>query len=133
MDESRGPVNGSAVARSAGVNFKRERIWGLVGGAVGVLVGVGLSLEAVIVEHSGWYAGNSFPPFFTTRRLLAYDACLLTLVMAGAAFSVAAVIYARFGRHPRTDATGAALLGLVLSALGGVILFMRVYALTQGG
>lgn len=125
------PDEGHPVDRSEGVHPRHERRWGLVGGAVGTLVGVGLALEAVVVEHSGWYAGSGFPPFFSTRRLLAYDACLLAMLFGGAGLTIAAALYARFGRYPRTDASGAAGLGLILMVLSGVILFMRVYALTR--
>jgi len=127
------PDEGHAVNRSEGVNPRHERRWGIAGGVLGVLVGGGLALEAVVVEHSGWNAGTGFPAFFSTRRLLAYDACLLALLLAGATLSIGAAFYARFGRWPRTDACGAAVLGLVLTVLSGVILFMRVYALTRGG
>ncbi len=117
----------------AGLNPRRERLWGIVGSLVGVLVGGGLALEAVLVEHSGWYAGGSYPAFFATQRLLVYDLCLLALLLAGGIFSVASLVFARVGRYPRTDACGAGLLGLILSTLGGVILFFRLFAVIRGG
>ena len=116
-----------------GLNPRRERTWGFLGGLIGALVGGGLALEAVLVEHSGWHAGGSYPPFFATQRLLTYDFCLLTLLLAGGSFSVASLVFARVGRYPRTDACGAGLLGLILSTLGGVILFFRLFAVIRGG
>ena len=127
------PAEPRPVDSQTGFHPGRERLWGLVGGIFGAAVGVSLAFEAVLVEHSGWYAGSSFPPFFATRRLLPYDGCLLALLVVGGACSITSLLFARLGRFPRTDACGAGLIGLILSTLGGVILFFRLFAVVRGG
>ena len=132
VDPSSSPDD-QPLAIQSGMNLRRERMWGILGGTLGALVGLGLALEAVYVEGSGWYSGASYPPFFATPRVLLYDFCLLSLLLVGTAFSASGIFFARFGRYPRTDACGASILGLVLTTLGGVILFLRLYAVVHGG
>ena len=115
----------------AGLSARRERMWGVLGGAVGAAFGVGAALIAVYVEGAPWTSSSPYPAFFSVRRLLAFDIFLLCGVLAGLIFSITALLLARFGPYPRTDGFGA-LLGAILSTLGGTILFVRLVALIHG-
>ena len=57
---------------------------------------------------------------------------LLALLLVGLAFLSGALVVLRMGRYPRSDGYGAVLLGAILSALGGFVLFVRVWAMTHG-
>ena len=46
--------------------------------------------------------------------------------------AVRALIALRVGRYPRSDGYGATLIGLILCALGGTILFVRLVAVLAG-
>jgi hypothetical protein len=125
-------VEGEPVERSAGLSTARERRWGLIGGAAGSVAGVGSALVAVYMDGASWYSSGPYPTVFREARLLAIDVYLLLMLLAGFGFSVAALVLARRSAFPRSDAYGAGLLGALLGALGGVILFLRVFALTRG-
>ena len=120
------------VDRSAGLSRRRERIWGVVGGSLGVGVGLSSALIAIFVEGADAYRSVPYPPFFTTRRLLVYDAFLAVVIAAGAVFLVTAVVAARRSRFPRTDASGGAGLGAILTLLGAALLFTRLIAVING-
>jgi hypothetical protein len=121
------------VDRSAGLSPARERRWGWIGGAAGALAGCTCGRVAVYVDGASWYESGPYPAIFREPRLLAIDVCLLVFIVLGLGFSVAALISARRSPFPRTEAYGAGLIGALLSALGGVILFIRLVALTGGG
>ena len=44
-----------------------------------------------------------------------------------------ALFFGRRGAYPRTDAVGATLIGMILSALSVAILFTRLFAIIRGG
>ena len=116
-----------------GVATRRERIWGLAGGAIGAGVGIGSALIAMLVEGAPAYSSGLYPEFFSSPRLLAYDAFLLLTLIVGLAFMGLALVFARVGRYPRTDGFGAGLLGTILSAVGGLLIFFRLVAVIRGG
>lgn len=115
-----------------GLAARRERIWGLTGGAIGVSFGVGSALIAMLVEQAPAFSSGLYPQFFSSPRLVAYDAFLLLTLMVGLAFMGLALVFARVGRYPRTDGFGAGLLGTILSALGGLLIFLRLVAVIRG-
>jgi len=62
------------VKRGAGVSMRRERHWGLFGGLVGAVFGLGSALIAVYVEGASWWSSSTpYPQFFTRHRPLTYD------------------------------------------------------------
>jgi hypothetical protein len=124
--------DGQPVNPSAGVSAARERRWGLIGGSAGAFAGVGCGLVAVFMDGASWFESGPYPSFFREARLLAIDVYLLLMLVAGLGFSVAALVLARRSPFPRSDAYGAGLLGALLGVLAGVILFIRVFALTRG-
>ena len=73
------------------------------------------------------------PPFFATPRFLLFDAYLVTALVIGVGLLVAALVLARVSRYPRTDASGALTLGLVLGLTSGAILLSRLLAVIRGG
>jgi ABC-type Mn2+/Zn2+ transport system permease subunit len=107
-------------------------MWGWIGGALGVAVGLGSAAIAIFVEGANAYQSSPYPPFFTKRQILAYDAFLGVVVVVGAAFGIAAMVLARRSRFPRTDALGAALAGTILMVLGSALLFTRLVAVVRG-
>jgi uncharacterized membrane protein YfcA len=119
------------ISAAAGRSARRERSWGVVGGIIGSLFGVGSALIAVYVHGAHWTEAP-YPAFFSQRHVLAYDVFLLTGFAAGAGFLVAALLLCRFGRYPRTDAFGALLIGMLLSALSTAILLTRLVAVIRG-
>ena len=122
------------VERGDGVSTRRERQWGLFGGIVGALFGVGSALIAVYVEGASWWASSRpYPPFFAHRRLLTYDYFLAGALVVGAALQIGALWMARTSRYPRTDAFGGTLVGMILMLLAGVLLFTRLVAIAQAG
>jgi hypothetical protein len=125
-------VDGQAVERSAGVSPARERRWGLIGGAIGAVAGCGAAAVAVFLDGASWFGSGVYPPVFREPRLLAIDVYLLLILVVGLGFSVAGLLHARQSPFPRTDAYGAGLMGTLLGALAGAILFVRVLALTHG-
>jgi hypothetical protein len=142
--EGRGPTSGGQMERIGadhdrpaesivGLAARRERLWGLIGGAVGASFGVGAALIAMLIEGAPAYSSGLYPEFFSRMRLLAFDAFLLLGLIVGLAFMGAALVFARVGRYPRTDCFGAGLLGTILSALGGLLIFLRLVAVIRGG
>jgi hypothetical protein len=97
-------------------------------------VGVGSFLVPWLVEGTPvrqlW--GSPYPPIFTRRSIMALDYYFLGLVGVGLVFLEGAVVALRKSRFPRTDGAAAALLGSVLCALGGVVLFARLWAVVHG-
>ena len=91
----------------AGLSARRDRMWGLVGGPLGVAVGVGSAVIAVYVEGADPSSSSSapYPPFFAKRQLLVYDLFLAPgdrrrgRVRGG-------IVLTRRSPYPRTDALG---------------------------
>ena len=127
-----GPDHDRPAESMVGLAARRERIWGLVGGAIGATVGIGSALIAVFVEGAPAFSSGAYPQFFSSPRLLAFDAFLLLTLVVGLAFMGLALVFARVGRYPRTDCFGAGLLGTILSALGGLLIFFRLVAVIRG-
>lgn len=115
-----------------GISGRRDRRWGWVGGVVGLAVGLGSAAIAVYIEGANALESSPYPPFFTTRRLLAYDVFLAAMVAVGALFLIAAIMLAKRSRFPRTDAAGGTIIGLVLMSLGAALLFSRLAAVIRG-
>ena len=111
---------------------KHDRTWGLIGGGLGAAVGLGSAAIAVFVEGADAYRSSPYPPFFTTRHLLVYDAFLAGVMLVGAGLVTLGLITTRRGRFPRTDGVGASGVGLVLLVLGAAILFTRLIAVVSG-
>ena len=128
------PSLDQAAERSSGFSCRRERAWGIVGGVVGSLAGVGSFLVCWFVHGASLsqLTGAPYPPFLARRAMIALDYYLLALLLVGLAFLSGALVVLRMGRYPRSDGYGAVLLGAILSALGGFVLFVRVWAMTHG-
>jgi hypothetical protein len=122
------------IGRAAGVSPSRERLWGVAGGAIGSLVGIGGLVVALLFQDAPVreLIGAPYPPVFMRRAMIPLDYYFLGLVALGLVFLESGVIALRFSRFPRTDGMGAALLGTVLCALGGVVLFLRLWAVVHG-
>ena len=122
------------VGQAAGVSGRRERLWGLTGGLIGGLVGVGSLLVPSLLEGTPlrelW--GSPYPPVFARRSIMALDYYFLGLVGLGLVFLESAVVALRRSRYPRTDGAGAAVVGTVLCAVGGVVLFVRLWVVVHG-
>ena len=117
----------------AGVSPKRDRMWGLVAGLLGVAIGVGSAVIVVFVEGADPRASTSpYPAFFAKRQLLVYDVFLAAVIVAGVAFAITGIVLTRRGRFPRTDALGTLLVSAVLTALGAALLFTRLIAVIRG-
>jgi hypothetical protein len=121
------------MAREAGTSPARERRWGVIGGTVGSLYGVGAGLIGLFIEGAPWWPTGTYPPFFATPRLLVFDVYMIVALATGLGFLVAALVLARRSSYPRTDASGAILTGLVLAATSGAILFTRLLVIVRGG
>jgi hypothetical protein len=121
------------VGQMAGVSGRRERVWGWAGGVIGSLVGIG-GLLVVLVQDAPLrdLFGAPYPPVFTRRSMIALDYYFVGLMALGLLFLEAGIVALRKSRYPRTDGSGAALLGAVLCALGGVVLFARLWAVVHG-
>jgi hypothetical protein len=119
------------IGTAAGRSARRERRWGVVGGVLGSLFGVGSALLAVYVQGARW-SETPYPAFFAQRHVLAYDVFLLAGLAIGAGFLVGALWLCRLGRYPRTDAFAALLIGMILAALSTVILLTRLVAIVRG-
>jgi len=120
------------IATTDGVSRRRDRMWGWTGGIVGAAVGLGSAAVAVFVEGANAYQSSPYPPFFTKRQLLAYDLFLGAVISGGALLGIAALVFARRSRFPRTDALGAGLLATILMLLGSGLLFTRLLAVVRG-
>ena len=119
------------LGREAGTSPARERRWGAIGGTLGSLYGVGAALIAIFVEGAPWWPTGTYPPFFATPRLLAFDVYMIAALVTGLGFLVAALALARLSRYPRTDASGALVLGLVLGLTSGAILLTRLVTVVR--
>ncbi len=119
----------SAVERSAGVSAAKERKWGWIGGLLGTLVGVGSAAIAVGIDGAPLFESGLYPSIFRSDHILALDLYMLAVLLTGAAFSAAGLVLARRSPYPRTECYGAGLMGVILSLLGGLILFLRLMAL----
>jgi hypothetical protein len=124
---------GQEVGREAGISPVRERRWGLLGGVLGALYGLGSAFIAVLVEGAPWWSMGPYPAFFATPRLRVFDAYMASALAIGIGFLIAALVLARVSRYPRTDASGALIGGLVLALTSGAILFTRLLAIIRGG
>ena len=111
--------------------MRRERRWGLLGGLIGAMFGIGSALIAVYVEGASWSSSTPYPHFFANQRLLTYDYFLVSALLVGALFQISALWAARTGRYPRTDAFGGSLVGMILMLLAGVLLFTRLVAIAH--
>jgi hypothetical protein len=127
-----GPNHDRPAESTIGLAARRERIWGLAGGAIGASFGIGSALIAMLVEGAPALSSGPYPQFFSNPRLMIYDAFLLLALVVGLAFMGLALVFARVGRYPRTDCFGAGLLGTILSALGGLLIFIRLLAVIRG-
>src|SRR6185369_13363310 len=107
------------VGQMAGVSGRRERVWGWAGGVIGSLVGIGGLLVAVLVQDAPLrdLLGAPYPRVFTRRSMIALDYYFVGLMALGLLFLEAGIVALRKSRYPRTDGSGAALLGAVLCAL----------------
>jgi hypothetical protein len=119
----------SPVDRSSGTSSSRERKWGFIGGLAGAAVGIGSAAIAVGIDGASFYETGPYPRIFRSGEILALDLYLLAVLLAGASFSAAALVFARSSPYPRTECYGAGLTGLILSLLAGLILFIRLMAL----
>lgn len=121
------------VSRETGTSSARERRWGVVGGTLGAAYGLGSALIAVYVEGAPWRSAGPYPAFFAAPRLLTFDVYMAAALATGIGFLVAALALARMSRYPRTDASGALVIGLVLALTSGAILITRLLAIIRGG
>lgn len=120
------------VPPTAGISSRHDRMWGLIGAVLGVLVGVGSAAIAVLVEGAGLFESGPYPAFFARRQLLVYDVFLALVIAVGAGIAVGGILLTRRGKYPRTDALGALLCSPILTVLGGALLFVRLFAVTRG-
>ena len=92
---------------------------------------------AVLVEGAPWWPTGTYPPFFATPRFLLFDAYLVIAALASSAWASSSrrvrASRALGSRYPRTDASGALTLGLVLGLTSGAILLTRLLAVIRGG
>jgi hypothetical protein len=118
------------VGQAAGVSARRARLWGRVGGLIVCLVIAG-SLGSVVVP---WFLQGAplREPSFMRPAMIALDYYALGMVGLGLVFLEGAIVALRASHFPRTDGIGAALLGTALCALGGLILFTRLWAVAHG-
>jgi hypothetical protein len=122
------------VERGAGKSMRRERRWGLLGGLVGSVFGLGSALIAVYIEGASWGSSSTpYPQFFADHRLLTYDYFVASALIVGALFQIGALWTARLGRYPRTDTFGGTLVGTILMLLAGALLFTRLVAIAHAG
>src|SRR3990172_8529422 len=71
------------VDRDAGVSASQERKWGLIGGLVGTVVGVGSAAVAVGLDGAPFYETGLYPSIFERHEILAMDLYLLAVLIAG--------------------------------------------------
>jgi len=123
------------VGQAAGVSARRGRLWGLVASLILSLVGVG-SLGSLLVP---WlFQGTplrelvSDPSLFARPAMIALDYYALGMIGLGLVFLEGAIVVLRASHFPRTDGSGATLLGTALCALGGLLLFARLWAVAHG-
>jgi hypothetical protein len=120
----------SPMERSAGISWRRERLWGGIGGFLVSAVGVGSFMIALLIqgEPLSDLVGSPYPRVFTRRTVMPLDYFFLAVLAVGFCFLAAATYIARRGRYPRSDGFGAALTGAILSAVAGGALFLRLWA-----
>ncbi len=108
--------------------------WGVLGGVLGSAAGGGAFLVASLIQGEPWQemARAPYPTFFSRREIMPIDLYFFVWFLVGIGFLVAALILIRIGRYPRTDGGGATLAGAIFSALAGVILFLRLWAVLHG-
>ena len=106
-------------------------MWGLIGGTVGSLFGIGAALVAIGLDGVPWYSSVPYPLVFTEQRLLAIDIYFLLALFVGLGFSTAAAFFSRRSPYPRSDAFGAGLLGAILTGVSGFVFFTRLVALIR--
>src|SRR6266850_5612966 len=118
------------VGQLAGVSNRRQRLWRVIGGLIVLLAVVGSLLVPCLVQGTPlaelW--GGFNPTVFTRRAMIALDYYSLGMVGLGLVFLEGAVVALRASKFPRTDGAGAALLGTALCAVGGLVLFARLWA-----
>ena len=126
-------MNETPVPVGAGVSPNRDRMWGLVGGLLGIAVGLGSAAIAVFIEGADPLSSTSpYPTFFGKRQLLVYDVFLAAVIVVGVAFAITGIVLTRRSKFPRTDALGTLLVSAVLTALGAALLFTRLVAVIRG-
>ena len=119
----------SSIGTTAGSSAAAERKWGWIGGLAGTLVGVGSAVVAVGIDGAPLVEGGLYPSIFESERVLALDLYMLAVLLAGASFSAAGLVLARRSPYPRTECYGAGLVGLILTLVAGLVLFLRLMAL----
>ena len=76
-------MNEIPAAVGTGVSRDRDRMWGLIGGVLGVGVGLGSAAIAVFVEGADPLSSTSpYPAFFAKRQLLVYDVFLAGVILS---------------------------------------------------
>ena len=126
-------MNEIPAAIGTGVSRDRDRMWGLIGGVLGVGVGLGSAAIAVFVEGADPLSSTSpYPAFFAKRQLLVYDVFLAGVIVVGVAFAITGIVLTRRGKYPRTDALGTLLVSAILTAIGAALLFTRLVAVIRG-
>ena len=117
------------VGQAAGVSGRRHRVWGAARMLLVPLALAGSLLVPWLVQGTPlddlW--GLPYPPMFARKQMILLDYYALGLVGLGLVFLEGAMVALRASKFPRTDGTGAALLGTVLCALGGLGLFVRLW------
>jgi hypothetical protein len=105
METIRGPER--PLAREEGLSAVRERRWGWIGGGVGSVVGIGSAAVAMLVDGAPLYEAGPWPAIFREPHVLGMDVYLGSMLVVGAGFSIAGLVYARRGRLRGGDAYGA--------------------------
>jgi hypothetical protein len=121
------------VGQAAGVSGRRNRVWSLARVLLLPLACAGSLLLPWLVQGTPveelW--GMPYPPMFARREMLLLDYYALGLVGLGLVFLEGAMVALRSSKFPRSDGAGAALLGTVLCALGGLVLFARLWVVVH--
>ena len=118
----------------AGFSARREQLWGLFGGLIGGLAGAGSLLVAKGIQGAPLreLVGSPYPPLFALRTMMAIDYYFMSVLGVGLVFLAIALVALRTSRYPRSDGSGAAVIGTILCALGGIVLFLRLWAALHG-
>jgi hypothetical protein len=122
------------IASAAGLRARRERFWGLVGGSVGAAAGIGAFAIAWLVQGAtvGELSGAPYPPLMARRAMMPLDYYFLAMILLGLGFLGSGLVAIRLGRYPRSDGFGGTLIGAILCTLGGIVLFVRLWAVLHG-
>jgi hypothetical protein len=122
------------VGQAAGVSHRRTRLWGAVAALLVIVAAAGCVLFPWLVAgtplHELW--GIPYPPILARRTMIPLDYYFLGMLGVGLVFLEWAIVALRASRFPRSDGAGAALLGTALCALGGAVLFARLWAVVHG-